>query len=356
MTWASLIRKNLLRRPARTLFTAAGVGLGVGLIVALLAITNGVQRTAGDLMHVGRADFGLYQADVPDFTRSLLPESIAAKIARDPGVAAVAKVKLLVVGGTLVFGLDPKEFAFRRFVVVAGVRGPVMAGDHSGDKPGEDIRLLGRSFTVSGVYHSGDRFEDLGIVLPLRTVEGLARRPGEITSVGVTVKLGARIDTVASRLERRFPGVAAITEPGQAIKVDTSSRLIISTGWIVSLLALIVGGIGVTNTMAMSVFERTREIGILRAVGWSGKRVGLMIVSEAIAICLLALAVGCAVGVLAAHVFVGHSGLSGLITPTYTATTFLWGLAFALGVALLGALYPTWRAVRSAPVAALRHE
>jgi ABC-type antimicrobial peptide transport system permease subunit len=60
--------------------------------------------------------------------------------------------------------------------------------------------------------------------------------------------------------------------------------------------------------------------------------------------------------VLAAHVFVGHSGLSGLISPTYTATTFVWGLAFALAVALLGALYPTWRAVRSAPVAALRHE
>jgi putative ABC transport system permease protein len=356
MTWATLIWKNLLRRPARTAFTAIGVGLGVGLIVALLAITNGVHRTAADLMHVGRADFGLYQAEVPDFTRSLLPESLAAKVARDPGVAAVSKVKLLVVGGTLVFGLDPKEFAYRRFVVVAGSRGPVMAGDHSGKKVGDTIRLLGRSFTVSGIYHSGDRFEDLGIVLPLHTVEALARRRGEITSVGVTVKLGASVKAVAARLERRYPGVAAITEPGQAIKVDTSSRLIISTGWIVSLLALIVGGIGVTNTMAMSVFERTREIGILRAIGWSGRRVGLMIVSEAIAICLLALAVGCALGVLAAGLFVGRSGLSGLISPTYTATTFVWGLAFALAVGVIGALYPTWRAVRLAPIAALRHE
>jgi putative ABC transport system permease protein len=356
VTWASLIRKNLLRRPARTLFTAAGVGLGVGLIVALLAITNGVQRTAGDLMHVGRADFGLYQAEVPDFTRSLLPESLAAKVARDPGVAAVSKVKLLVVGGTLVFGLDPNEFAYRRFVVVAGKRGATMAGDHSGKRLGETLSLLGRSFTVSGIYHSGDRFEDLGIVLPLHAAEALSRRPAEITSIGVTVKVGASVKSVAARLEHRYPGVAAITEPGQAIKVDTSSRLIISTGWIVSLLALIVGGIGVTNTMAMSVFERTREIGILRAVGWSGRRVGLMIVSEAVAICLLALAVGCALGVLAARVFVGRSGLSGLITPTYTATTFVWGLAFALAVAMIGALYPTWRAVRSAPLAALRHE
>ncbi|HZS24976.1 MAG TPA: ABC transporter permease, partial [Gaiellaceae bacterium] len=116
------------------------------------------------------------------------------------------------------------------------------------------------------------------------------------------------------------------------------------------------GGIAVTNTMAMSVFERTREIGILRAVGWPSSRVAAMIVAEAAAICLLALGVGCALGVVAAQVFVGRTALSGLISPTYTVSTFAWGLAFALGVGLLGALYPTWRAVRLAPVAALRHE
>ncbi len=302
MSWPAVIWKNLLRRPARTVLTAVGVGLGVALIVALLATTNGVHRTAEDLTHVGRADFGLYQADVSDFPRSLLPESLAREVAHETGVAAVAKIKLLVVDGTLVFGLDPR------------------------------------------------------VVLPLHTVEALAHRPGEITSIGVTVTLGHNVKAVARRLEHRYPGVAAITEPGDAIKVDTSSRLIVSTGWIVSLLALIVGGIAVANTMAMSVFERTREIGILRAVGWSGLRVGAMIVSEALCICLLALAVGCALGVLAAQLFVGRSALSGLISPSYTASTFAWGLAFALGVGLIGALYPVWRAVSLEPVAALRHE
>lgn len=356
MTWPALIRKNLLRRAARTLLTAVGVGLGVGLIVALLAIINGVHRTAGDLMRVGRADFGLFQADATDFPRSLLPESLADKVARDPGVAAVAKVKLLVVGGLLVFGLDEHEFAYRRFVVVAGTRAPVMAGDRSGKRLGDVVRLGGRAFTVAGIYHSGNRFEDLGIVLPLRTVEALAQRPGDITSIGVTAKLGQNSKALAQRLERLYPGVAAVTEPGQAIKVDTSTRLITSMGWVVSLLALIVGGIAVMNTMAMSVIERIREIGILRAVGWSALRVGLMILSETLSICLLALGVGCALGVLAAELFVRRSSLSGFITPDYTASTFAWGLAFALGVGVIGALYPTWRAVRLAPVEALRHE
>jgi putative ABC transport system permease protein len=356
MTWPALIWKNLLRRPSRTIFTAIGVGLGVALIVALLAITNGVHRTAADLTHIGRADFGLYQQDVTDFTRSLLPEQLAATVAKDPGVAAIAKIKLLIVGSTLVFGLDPSEFAYRRLVVIDGSRGPVMAGDHSGYHVGQRLVLDNRRFTVAGVYASGDRFEDVGVVLPLPTVESLAQRPGEVTSIGVIVKVRSDVQEVANRLERRFPGIAAITEPGQAIKVDTSSRLIISTGWIVSLLALIVGGIGVTNTMAMSVFERTREIGILRAVGWSVVRIGALIVSEAVGICLIALGVGCGLGVLAAQAFVSRSALAGLISPTYTAATFAWGLAFALGVGVIGALYPTWRAVRLAPIEALRHE
>lgn len=356
MTWPSLIWRNLLRRPARTLFTAVGVGLGVGLIIALLAISSGVQQTAGELTHVGGADFGLYQQGVSDFTESLLPDSLAAQVAHVPGVASVARIKLLIVGGTLVFGLAQGEFASRRLVVVTGTRHGLIAGDHSNLRLGQRVTLGRRSFTVDGIYASGDRYEDLGVVLPLATVEALAGRPGEVTSIGVTVTPNTDVKTVARRLEARFAGVTAITEPGQAIKVDTSSRLIVSTGWIVSLFALIVGGIGVTNTMAMSVFERTREIGVLRAVGWSVTRVGAMILSEAVGICLIALGVGCGLGVLAAQVFVDRSQLSELISPHYTAGTFGWGLAFALGVGVVGALYPTWRAVRLAPIEALRHE
>jgi putative ABC transport system permease protein len=356
VTWAGLIWRNLMRRPSRTAFTAVGVGLGVGLIVALLAITNGVHRTAEDLTHVGRSDFGLFQSGVSDFTRSFLPESLAAKVAREPGVAEVSKVKLLVDDDRLVFGLDPDEFAYRRFVVVEGARGPAMAGDRAELAVGDTVRVGRRQFTIAGIYHSGNRFEDLGIVLPLGTVEALAGRPGEVTSIGVTVEHGSNASAVAERLERTFPGLAAVTEPGQAVKVDTASRLLISTGWIVSVLALIVGGIGVTNTMAMSVFERIRELGILRAVGWPAWRIGAMVVSEATGICLLALGLGCGLGIVAAQLFVAESRLDALIDPVYTAGTFAWGLAFALAVALVGAVYPTVRAVRLAPIEALRRE
>jgi putative ABC transport system permease protein len=360
MTWFGLVRKNLFRRPARTLLTAAGVSLGVALIVALLSITEGVHRTAGDLIHIGRADFGIFQTDVSDLTRSYLPDSLQAKVQAVPGVDQTAGIKILVTDTGLLFGLRTNEFALQRFVMVSGHRPTkptdAVVGDHSGHVLGSVIVTNGKRYPVVGIFHSGDRFLDNAVVLPIAAVQAAAHRPGEITTIGVTVKLGWRPKDVANEIQRRFQGVTAVTEPGQAVKVDTSSRLIISTGWIVSLLALIVGGIGVTNTMAMSVFERTQEIGVLRAVGWRTRRIAAMIVSEAIGICLIAAALGLALGVAASEVFIRHSELSSLVQPQFDASVWAWGLAFAIGVGLLGATYPALRAVRLTPIAALRHE
>jgi putative ABC transport system permease protein len=360
VTWFGLIRKNLLRRPVRTLLTAAGVALGVGLIVALLSIAAGTKRTAGDLIHFGRADFGLFQSGVSDATKSLLPVSLEQRIAHDRGVAQTALVFLYVTtvdgkGSSLVIGLAPHEFAAQRLTLVDGTRTGVLAGDHFGARIGEKLRIGKRTFPVTGIFHSGDRFEDNGVVLPLANVQSLANRPGEVTSIGVIAMPGQRPQAVATRLEKKY-GITAVVEPGQAVNVDTSSRLIIDVGWVISVLALIVGGVGVTNTMAMSVFERVREIGILRAVGWPGRRIAALIVSEAIGISLVALALGLGVGVLAAHLFTTQTGLSTLVTPTFTAGVFGWGLAFALGVGVIGAAYPAWRALRLSPIEALRRE
>ena len=82
----------------------------------------------------------------------------------------------------------------------------------------------------------------------------------------------------------------------------------------------------------------------------------MLIVSEAIALSLLALGVGLGLGVLAARAFSDRTSTSGLVQPDFTAGVFAWGLAFALGVALIGAAYPTWRAVRLTPIEALRRE
>src|SRR2546430_4867659 len=127
MTWATLIARNLVRRPVRTLLTAAGVALGVGLIVALLSISAGVRRTAADLIHVGRADFGLFQSGVSDLTRSLLPETLEAQVAAQPGVAQTTVLFLYVtdIGGhssSALFALAPGAVARHRLSHVVATR------------------------------------------------------------------------------------------------------------------------------------------------------------------------------------------------------------------------------------------
>jgi putative ABC transport system permease protein len=368
VTWGGLVLKNLLRRKARTALTVAGVAIGVGLIVALLSITAGVQETANELIHVGRSDFGLFQDGASDLTRSVLSQSLFPNVKADPGVADAAEIFLLVSkvenqDEFLLFGYAPGQFTERRLVVTVGHRAEgreAMLGDQAAQAlhlgPGDLLHIGKRALPIAGVYHSGDRFVDLGAVLPLSVVQSLAQRPHEITTIGVTVKPGSTPKAVAERLERRFPGVRAVVEPGQAVRIDTSSRLIVTAGWIFSLLALIIGGIGVTNTMAMSVFERVREIGIMRAVGWTSGRIAALIVSEALGICLLALGLGLLGGWLAAVLLTRNSSLSSLTHANFTAGVFAWGLAFALGVGLLGALYPAWRAIKLTPIEALRRE
>ncbi len=172
MTWVGLVRRNLVRRPVRTSLTAAGVALGVGLIVALLSITEGATKTADQLIHVGRADFGLFQAGASDLTLSRLPESLARQVARERGVAATGRIYLYVTNAGLVFGFAEGEFPARRLVITQGGRAvgdQALVGDaQAGSKhlhPGNRISVGRRRFRIAGIFHTGDPFEDGGIVL-----------------------------------------------------------------------------------------------------------------------------------------------------------------------------------------------
>jgi putative ABC transport system permease protein len=108
--------------------------------------------------------------------------------------------------------------------------------------------------------------------------------------------------------------------------------------------------------MVMSVFERTREIGILRAVGWSRRRVMVTVLAESVTLCALAAVVGVVVGTLAGRLVTELPQIANLINPSYDASVYIRAIGIGLLVGLAGAAYPAVRATRLTPMEALRHE
>ena len=116
------------------------------------------------------------------------------------------------------------------------------------------------------------------------------------------------------------------------------------------------GYIGVVNTMSMSVSERTREIGILKAVGWSRFKVLRMILSESLLLSLVGFVIGSLLGVGAVWAITSLPSVKGFISPSFSGDSFLIGLAVALLLGFLGGAFPAYRAFRLSPAEALRHE
>lgn len=136
----AIITTNLRRHQARTAFTAFGIAVGVGMVVALLAFTGGLSRTAGQLVHLGGSGLGVFQANVSDPTASVLPQSLVARLAARPDVAQATPLVLMVNSiaadpAAIVFGADPAGFFSQSLVITSGQRptaaGQLLIGDRS---------------------------------------------------------------------------------------------------------------------------------------------------------------------------------------------------------------------------------
>jgi putative ABC transport system permease protein len=124
----------------------------------------------------------------------------------------------------------------------------------------------------------------------------------------------------------------------------------------IAFLAVLIGAVGMLNTMLMSVLERTREIGVLRSLGWSRRQVVGMIFREAFALGIIGGIFGILVG-LALNWGLGQIPmLGGMLEPAYRPQLFILALGVALLSGVVGGLYPAWRATRMQPVEALRYE
>jgi putative ABC transport system permease protein len=363
----SLVVAHLRRRSGRSLLTATGIAVGVGAIVALLALTAGLERRAGELVHLGRADLGLFQRNAADLTTSVLPLALVDRLRARGDVADATPIQLLVEGipsepSSIVFGGDPEGFLADRLVMVEGRRafGPrdIMVGDRLAERlevrPGDPLPVHDRTFTVAGVYHTGIFFEDAGAIVDLRVAQDLAgRRRDEATIIAVALEPQIVASDAERALRDDLPSVTVLSDPEEAARAGANSLLISKAMPLIVVLALIVGGLFVANTMVMAVLERRGEIALLSAVGWSPFQLGALVMVEAVAVSVAGATAGVALGMAAGEALPRALGLLDFIEPHLTAWALGRGLLVGVAIGVLGGLYPTWRASRVDPAGVL---
>lgn len=370
-----LVLRNLFRRKTRTSLTVVGVAMGVAAIIALGAMTEGLQTGYNSMLTGSKADLVLSQPDAIDISFSSIDQKVGEELSLMPEVDQVSG---MLQGWTqtegepffFVFGYPLDSFVLERFQVVEGValdsrelhgkRGnPILLGSASAEvldkRVGDTLRLGSSVFRVVGIYETGSAFEDSGAVVPLDEAQVLVGKPRQVSLFYIRLKDPAYQERFITRVERRYSDLALSGTQEYADRQIMSESVGVF-GWVIGGLAIVLGGIGMMNAQLMAVYERTREIGVLRAVGWSRSRVLGLILSEALLVCLAGGLLGLGLGYLTLWLVSSQTVFMGVLSLDLSPDLLRQALVVVLGLGVVGGLYPAWRASRLTPVEALRYE
>jgi putative ABC transport system permease protein len=369
----------------------AGIIVGVAFILVLLSLVAGIDaQVRTSIRTLGGADIIVYNATIINPRQSFLfgssstlNASIVEEIASLPHVYAASPqlTEVVIVNDTwaLIWGIDSKTFddAAGGLNIVEGrgigesetnvaVLGKALY-DVLNASLGQQVLVKARppnelnnvSLTIIGVYETGVSWTDRGLYVPISVVQDLTESHGEVSSILVKADDPNDVEVVSSEIkalfqETRVVTIATITERASQFL----NTMTVSLGSI-GMVALVAGSFGVVNTMFISVVERTREIGTMKAIGAKNSTVLKLFIFEAFILGCLGGIVGVALGSLSSLAVSSLSidilptarNVSPLLTLPNIAVSFFLGL----GAGVVAGLYPAWRAARMKPVEALRH-
>ena len=369
MSFLKFILKNPFRRKTSAFLSIVGIAIGIIVIVALGGITDGLVNTFEDTIHAGGADFQISGKETGDsaYGTNTIDASWTDKIANVSGVekAYPIYVVLTSVGddymNTLI-GIDPAGTELADISMKDGrvfedgadevILGEIYAEDNDYDV-GDTIEIDRDDFEIVGIFESGDSNMAGGVFTSISKVGEIMDDEDSISNIYVKVNKGEDPQSVADRIDDMYgDNITTITSVMEMEQMADMLNMLQASTWAISLLAIVVGGLGIINTMLMSVFERTREIGVLKAVGWSNKRILLMIVGESLVITVVSAIIGSLIGFLACTILGPQIGIEPLFGPKIFIQAFL----VAIVVGILGGIYPAIKAIRLPPTEALRYE
>jgi putative ABC transport system permease protein len=384
--------RNLARRRLRTGLTITGITIGIWALVVFSSMANKVDALVGG----GEAYYaGKIVVTVGGFGGlggQPLPLTAVDDVRTIDGVDVVVPASTLLAAemGAVSFGppdqvfaapagadqgretFNPELVAGRRLTTQDEGRDVAVLGSSIADKReaavGSSISLHGRPFQVVGILEPTLTAPDVTVYVPFTTGQQLAYedlpqvlrdkvRPEDLaTELIVYPRPGADDQAIADAIEARLPDVTAMTGDGYNASVGSSVSIFNSIIIGIGLVSLIVGGLSVINTMAMSVAERTREIGIKRAIGASRRRIIRELVIEAGVIGAIGGTLGVALGALVVVLVNEAMRSTGTVLFQMTAGTAVFAFTFSTVLGVLAGIVPAWSAARLDPVTALRYE
>lgn len=405
--------RNLLTRPVRTVLALIGLSIPILGVLGLTSLSDGLKNLVGDTLSMVQGVVVLREG-TPSPVASLLPSSMEAELRAIPGVARVAPevwqfpptVEGRSLAGKVFRGaigrIGKKTDDNNSQLINSVLEMPVLSGQDiakhedlrssifpramkegrflkPGDensnrivisrkiardfpnpetqKPrqvGDSLDIAGSPYTIIGIYETGSLLLDVTIVMDINTIRRITNVDDQtVSTFYIEGDDPAHNDELSERIERAVPtadarGVAEIMSNFGHLMGQLDKFLLATVA-----LALIVGVVGIVNTMLMSTTERFAEFGVLRTLGWSRTHVLTLVTAESAYLGFLAGLAGFLLAVgftMVVNPMMGNSGLSLTITP-YNAVR---GLLLSVVMGTLGGLYPAWKASRLVPMAAIR--
>lgn len=379
---ARLGTAGLRARPGRAVLSAFGVAIGIAAMVAVVGISASSQeRLQRRLAALGTNLLTATSANVPGGP-SALPADAAARVRRIPGVLSAATaadleavhvyrseaVDPLQTGGLVVSAVDlgvPRVVGARlragrwlnpaTATLPATVLGSTAASRLGVTEPGGLVWLGGRHAAVVGILAPVELAPELDVTalvgVPLARSElAHSGRPTRLYERSTPASVRSVRELIAASVQPQRPAAVAVSRPSDAFAaVDAADEAF--TGLLLALgaIALLVGGIGVANTMIIAVIERRREIGLRRAIGATRAHIRRQFLAEALVLSALGGAAGVALGSAVTAVVAALNGWVVVIPPTVVAL----GAGATIAVGGLAGLGPAVRAARTPPSTAL---
>jgi ABC-type antimicrobial peptide transport system permease subunit len=345
-----------------------GIAVGVAAVVSLSAFGEGFATGFESIFSTSDADLIVGQKDAVMLLMSSVDAEIQIEIRSIPGVEQVAGtvigiVQMPDVPYFVVMGEDPRSYNMAHYRIVSGnpiaARRQILLGKSTAanfkKQPGDAFYINDSIYRVAGIYETGVAMEDAGAVMRLDDAQSAFNQRNKVNYFSVKVKDKNRIAEVKQTIESRWPNLAA-TRSGEATTQSESLDMYRWFGWFIGIFAILVGGLGMMNTSLMSVFERTREIGVLRAVGWGKARVMGLILGETLATAVMGGIAGIALGIGLTELVKLSPAVNSMLSGVLSYTLFLQAMVTAILLGVAGGVYPAWKAAQLQPVEAMRYD